>query len=115
MLSLVGLQVSLLERQQVQQQRTLAGAHYSHAASTPSAVDHNCISYRLCDHRGNVFDRENDAGDVNVCARGDRMNGFDVVLGRRCWKSRFGIVLLRVSLLLLADDVLLVCFSDVGL
>ena len=109
------VQVSLLGRQQVQQQRTLAVAHYSSVVSTPSAVAHNCISYHLFDHRVNAFDRGNGAGDANVCARGGRANGFDVVLDRRCLESRFGSVVPRVVLLLLADGELLACSFGVGL
>lgn len=115
------VQVSLLGRQRVQQQRTLAVAHYSHAALTLSAVDHMCVSYHLSDHRVNalghnhrvnVFGHESVVDDSSAF---DRANGFDVVLDRRSWQSGFGSVVLQVSLLLLADGVLLVCFSDVGL
>ena len=99
-------------------QHTLAAVHYSYVVSTPSAVVHNYISYHLCDHPVNAFDRGNGVGDANVCARGGRgghANGYDVVLDRRRWESRYGSVVLRVSLLLLADGELLVCSFGVGL
>jgi hypothetical protein len=114
--SLEVAQVSLLERRQVQRRRKLAEAHYSHVVSTPSADVHNCASCHLFYHRGNVSDRESVCGvNVNVCGRGDRVNGFDGDLGRRCWQSGCGIGIPRGRLLHLADVELLVCSSDVDL
>lgn len=109
------VQVSYPGRRRVQQCR-LAAAHYSHVVSAAFGAAHNCVSYHLCDHRGNVSDRENACdGNVNVCENGDRENGFDVDLDRRYRQSRFGIEILRGLLLLLEDGEPLVCSCDVGL
>jgi hypothetical protein len=79
-------------------------------ALTASPGVHSCVSCHPFYHRGNVC-----GVDVNVCDRGDRVNGFDGDLGRRCRQSGFGIGILRGLLLLPADDEPLVCSSDVGL
>jgi len=110
------VRVSYLGRRQVQQPCILAAAHYSHVVSTAFGAVHSCVSYHLCDHRVNASDRENASdANLNVCDHGDRGNGFDVDLDRRCRQSRFGIEILRGILLLLEDGEPLVCSCDVGL
>ncbi len=94
---------------------TLEAARCLRVASTPSAVSqnyHDGVSCLLSYHRENLFDHGNDADEnANVCDRGDRVNGFDDGLDRRCLESRFDTDFPREVLVLLADGVLPFCFS----